>query len=323
MKSVIYCVAFLIGIVPAFANADVLSVDEALNLTQNACSGIEDNLDDLKKMAGINTAVTGVGTGLGAGATIVGIKKAKIDKELNAVRLDKLRAAIEAKGEQQEPIQSESSINAFENQMRSYIPYDLEEEEDGTETVKPVDPEQEKLEKQSKKLGNWRTGLLGGTTATGVAGAIIAGNNKTDQSLRDQIEQCINAIAALKKAYTAAKMADDATFNAKEVIKACEQYKYIDLAKIDKRATGAMASSIVTAAAGATGTTVSALANSDKVRKDDTEAGQKKEKNLNTAANVLAGGTTVASAVATIFNASQISAIKQVLKVAEECSATF
>ena len=44
-----------------------------------------------------------------------------------------------------------------------------------------------------------------------------------------------------------------------------------------------------------------------------------KEKNLNTAANVLAGGTTAASLSATIFNATQISAIKRAATVADEC----
>lgn len=61
------------------------------------------------------------------------------------------------------------------------------------------------------------------------------------------------------------------------------------------------------------------MANSDKVRNDNTDSGKQKEKNLNTASNVLAGTTTVASAAATVFNATQISAIKRVVSVAEKC----
>jgi hypothetical protein len=49
------------------------------------------------------------------------------------------------------------------------------------------------------------------------------------------------------------------------------------------------------------------------------EGDANKEKNLNTAANVLAGGTTVASGVATVFNATQISAIKRAAAVADGC----
>ena len=81
-----------------------------------------------------------------------------------------------------------------------------------------------------------------------------------------------------------------------------------------------MASSIVGAGTGVVGTITSALANSDKIRNDDSERGQQKEKNLNTSANVLAVGSTVASATATVFNATQIKAIKDVAKVASQCS---
>ena len=59
----------------------------------------------------------------------------------------------------------------------------------------------------------------------------------------------------------------------------------------------------------------SASANSQSVRDGDVA----REKNLNTAANVLAGGTTVASGVATVFNATQINAIKRATTVAEAC----
>ena len=51
------------------------------------------------------------------------------------------------------------------------------------------------------------------------------------------------------------------------------------------------------------------------MRKGDSQ----KEKNLNTASNVLAGGTTVASGVAVVFNATQIGAIKRAANVADEC----
>jgi len=62
------------------------------------------------------------------------------------------------------------------------------------------------------------------------------------------------------------------------------------------------------------------MANTDKIRDDNTDSGKQKEKNLNTAANVLSGATTVASATATVFNATQISAIKKVATVAQKCT---
>ena len=67
------------------------------------------------------------------------------------------------------------------------------------------------------------------------------------------------------------------------------------------------------------GTVTSAIANTDCVRSDSSVAGIEKEKKLNTVANVLAGGTTIASVTATVFNATQISAIKRAVVIADEC----
>ena len=71
---------------------------------------------------------------------------------------------------------------------------------------------------------------------------------------------------------------------------------------------------------GLAGTLTSASANSDKVRDDNSDSGKQKEKTLNTASNVLAGATAAASATATVFNATQIKAIKQVAEVASKCT---
>ena len=79
---------FLLLLFLSPACADVLSLDDALRATYSACVGIDDNLAELKKMAGINTAVTGVGTGLNVGATVVGV--VKTGKDAEAVKLEKL-----------------------------------------------------------------------------------------------------------------------------------------------------------------------------------------------------------------------------------------
>lgn len=69
------------------AKADVLDLNTALQNTYIACVGIDDNLADLKKMAGINTAVTAVGTATGGAATVIGLVKASKDKQI--ARLEK------------------------------------------------------------------------------------------------------------------------------------------------------------------------------------------------------------------------------------------
>ena len=107
---------------------------------------------------------------------------------------------------------------------------------------------------------------------------------------------------------------------ARDILALCDEYNYVDISKITNRAKGAMISSIVGATTGAVGTVTSAMANSNKIRNDNTDSGKNKEKNLNTAANVLSGATAAASATATVFNATQISAIKKVASVAEKCT---
>ena len=81
-------------------------------------------------------------------------------------------------------------------------------------------------------------------------------------------------------------------------------------------------SSIGTATAGA-GTITSALANSKKVRNDDSEDGKKKEKNLNTASNILAGVTMGTSGASTALSAVQISKAKKDSEMAEKCESAL
>ena len=293
-----------------FAQADILPLNDALRAIYTACIGIDDSLADLKKMAGINTAVTAVGTAAGAGATVVGLVKASKDKE--AEELEKLIKELhELEDGKDEPSDAEvaSFLKEFESSYDSAI-------KDLTTAQAKLD----ELNKQSKKLGNWRTGLMVGNTATNVAGAIIAGNNKVDDDLQAQIDSCKKAVDELQRSMMQARFDGEDISEAQGIVNACKEYNYVDISPINKRGKGAMISSIVGATTGVAGTVTSSMANTDATRNDNTDAGKQKEKNLNTASNVLAGASTVASATATVFNATQISAIKKVATVAEKCT---
>lgn len=293
------------------ANADVLALEDALRATYVSCVGIDNKLSDLKTMAGINTAVTGVGTALGAGATVVGIVKANKDNRI---------AELEKELEKLHDIQADNSFNAPDRQELLGI-VDAYYEENKNPN-KEIEDEIEKLTDQSKTLGNWRTGLMAGNTTTNIAGAIIAGNNKVDDDLQKNIDNCRAAVEDLRQSIPRARVegADQSMLSeANEIISACSEYDFVDISPINNRAKGAMISSIIGATTGVVGTVTSAVANTDKTRNDNSESGKQKEKNLNTAANVLAGASTAASGVATVFNATQISAIKKVVSVAQKC----
>ena len=293
---------------PFIASANMLPLDDALRATYIACVGIDDELSDLKVKAGINTAVTAVGTAAGVGATVTGIVKASKDKQIEQLEMERLRKIAES------GTNSNASNGKIEDNLLAIQSYYDAHKNDTP--ASDIDTEIDKLTEQSKKLGNWRTGLLAGSTATNIAGAAISGTNKVSVGLKEQINSCISAVDSLQQSIMQARLNGEDITEAQSIVDACSEYKYVDVSKIDNRAKGAMISSVVGATTGLAGTITSATANSKDVRDGDSD----KEKNLNTTANVLSGVTTAASATATVFNATQISAIKKVAEVAEKCT---
>lgn len=310
MRKRLYFLFCCLSLYVPFAHADVLPLDDALRATYNACVGIDDELADLKKMAGINTAVTAVGTATGGAATVVGLVKVSKDKE--AEELERLiKELSEMEDDKDEPTEEEKS--AFLTEFNTSY----------NEAINDLETAQEKLKdlnKQSKSLGNWRTGLIAGSTATNVASAIIANKNKVDEDLQTQIDNCKSSVKDLNSAIVQARFNGEDVSEAQSIYTACREYDYVDITPINKRSKGATISSAIGATTGIAGTVTSAMANTDTTRNDNTDSGKQKEKNLNTAANVLSGATTIASGAATVFNATQISAIKKVATVASKCT---
>lgn len=308
-----YKIPFILSVLCASTgtlHADILPLNDALRATYTACIGIDENLADLKKMAGINTAITSVGTATGIGATVTGIVKSSKDAEIE--ELEKILEEIDKMHQETTPL-TDAEFVTFMSEFNSVYNTTLNNKES-------IQSEIDKLEKQSKSLGNWRTGLMAGSTATNLAGAIIASKNTTDGEITEQIEACKVAVNNLRQSIVQARISGENISEAEQIANACGQYEFIDLSKINTKAKGAMISSAIGTATGLTGTIVSASANTDNVRSDNTADGKQKEKNLNLTSNILAGATTAASATATVFNATQISAIKKVAEVATNCT---
>ena len=165
----------------------MLPLDDALRATYVACVGIDDELIELKKMAGINTAVTGAGTAVNTGATVVGIVKANKDKQVEGFeRL--IQELSEMEDDKEAP--TEEQVNQWRREF--------DESFESGKSEKALTEQVTKLNQQSKSLGNWRTGLLAGATVTNVAGAIISGKNKVDADLQIQIDSCRISVKSLK-----------------------------------------------------------------------------------------------------------------------------
>jgi hypothetical protein len=65
---------------------------------------------------------------------------------------------------------------------------------------------------------------------------------------------------------------------------------------------------------------VSAVANTDEIRSDESKEGQRKEKGLNLAANIMAGVTTAASLASTILGAVSIAELDKSAEAAKRCA---
>ncbi|MDR1826449.1 MAG: hypothetical protein LBQ49_02030, partial [Rickettsiales bacterium] len=106
-RSLLFAVCCLLCVDPAFA----LALDAALVSADKNCGGVYEEIGRLKKMAGINTVVTGIGTAAGVGAVATGfagsrkmdrllakLKEAEKENPARPTReeLEELNADIEA-----------------------------------------------------------------------------------------------------------------------------------------------------------------------------------------------------------------------------------
>ena len=322
MKSVF--IGLVAAMVVCGANAaDFSALDVSIQNVRAACNGLSGQMNELKRMAGINTAVTGVGTLASGGATVAGVVKSNVDAQADEIQdwLDRFKnQPTDTSGNPKidmAAIDKEELMNMVASSGAIAV---------GGADLSEIAAKKDELDQktqQSKTLGNVRTGLLATGTVTNIAGAVIAGKNRTQGGLSEMINDCIDAVRALENAkmqmYVAGTVTADDVARADKIIDACGGYKTVDLSVVDNRAKGATISSGIGAATGLAGTITSGVANSTQTRGGD----EVREKNLNTASNVLGGATTAASLTATIFNATQINAVKNLVQVADQCEAAL
>lgn len=320
MKSpikIISVVTLCLAAVPSYAT--VYDLDVAVQNVRDNCLGIGSKLGHLKTLAGVSTGVNAVGTAVGAGALAAGIVKANKDKEAEDI-IDKIVKKLQVVPANVKLATKEELLADYEAAWKEDEAANKVASGNGMpeETKKLLD-EKKKLEQESKTLGNVRTGLLATNTATQVAGAVLSSQTKASGDLKEQINKCIAAADDLKESMNQARLEGKDTTQVKRIVDACSEYKYADLSKINNLATGATVTSSIGAVAGGVGTITSAVANTDSTRNDNTKAGKEKEKNLNTASNVLSGVSTATSAVSTVLNGVHIATIKKVVSTADNC----
>ena len=307
-----FAVFALMGIVSsAHAAADL---NAALSAARESCVGISEELNQMKTMAGIGTAVSAAGTVAGGAAVATGVMKAKVDEQ------NKKDISIQAAWAK---FTGGTKIELSEDVKQLFLK-DMEDwAAQNSKLAKELQDMRQNsaLGQKSEKLGDVRTGALAAATLTNTAGAVVGGMNmkKAKGTLTERVAECLASVKELSNVYGQLRVTGGATpvelDKVNNIISACDEWSTVDLSKIDTRATGATVSSAAGAAFGLAGTVTSAMSNTDKMR----YSGTQKEENLNKASNALAGTATVASTTATIFNATQLSALKRASTVADAC----
>lgn len=273
-------------------------------VVQSVCSDISDSLYSVSGIAKANTAINAIGTVASGGALGTGIAKDKVDSDVKKL-MDEI---CSLGGCNEESIKSMSESTVEEVIQKFAKISDLQ---------KQVQAETER----SKKLGNWRTGLMSANVATNITSAILSGINRDKSELIQQIEACNQAVKSAVDIGRGLQQAgigpmDDPVVNKLNSITAwCGNLDTANVEKIEKQMTATMGVNIAGAAIGTAGVAVSATANSDKVRAGDAN----KEKALNTTANVLSGANIATGIVGTGLSISLIGIAKNMIKQSERC----
>lgn len=275
------------------------------NATRAVCGGLSDELQHLKNMTTGNTVVSGVGTAAAGGALYAGLSKSKIDREIE--RLE--QQICDAGGCTPDGVAAMSDADFLEHVIIPMGQIAELMEQLGNATKKSV------------RLGNWRTGLMAGATATNITSAILSGVNRDQSDLIQQITACNNAITRVANTdMVGLNPVENPIVQKLNNVKTwCSNIDADEIEKFEKQQSVAMGTSIAGTVTGVTGTVTSAIANGDNVRNDNSNHGRNKEKNLNTTANVMAGATTVFGGVSTGFNIASLTKINKIIKQVKLC----
>ena len=330
LKSKIFVPLLCFGLMTSGAHADdasdaLANAYEVYETVGQFCDGISDRLSQVSGISKVNTAVTGVGTVAAGGALYAGIKKSKTDEKV-AELAKKLCDGGGCDPNKVEAMSDDEFFNKILPKLVALI--EAHQENEAAEKLALRTELNEKVA-ESKRLGNWRTGLLAGTVGTNVASAIISGLNKDQSDLIQQVTACNAAVAKLREAHQSAlaagvnPMENPVMMSFSSTLKRCGTLNTADVEKIEKRMTVVMGTSIGGAVIGAVGTGTSIAANTDAIRNDNTDEGKSKEKTLNTIANVAAGANVATGLVETGFNISLISLTKDLMRSAQECENTL
>ena len=308
------------------------ALDDMYNVYESVrtfCGGLTADLSQLTGISIANAVTTGVGTATATGALATGIAKANTDKKVDEMSAQIAEIICEKGGCDADTIETMSDQEFADIILPLLIEAISAENYDSIKSAMSMKIEQDRAIAKSKRFGNWRTGLLAGNTATSIASAVMAGLNRDQSELIMHVTACNQAVQKLKDANQAAIAAginpiDNPYMQGfRETMDKCGTLNLADVEKIEKQIKVVMGTGITGGVVGAVGVGTSVAANTNKIRNDNTDAGKKKEKTLNTVANIASGTNVVIGAVGTGFNISLINLTKKMMRAAQQCEETL
>ena len=256
------------------------NVNNEIENVKTNCTGIKANLDTIFGLSTATAISSGIGTITATGALAVGIIKNKKDYKLDELTL------------KNNPAEFEKNFNEL------------------------VDDIKASMKKTSNTLGNIRTGLMAGTTATSaISTGTSIGSAISADKLAKKMENCnisLQSLQIAKNAIEAEENFDKSSVqNANSILSICKEYDKENIKQLkNMMTTSAVVSAIGTGVSG-TGTITSAMANKEK--------NKEKAKKLDTASNILAGVAIGTSGTSTTLSAISIQKAKKDSEMATEC----
>ena len=188
-----FSVLALMGIMSS-AHAAV-DLDAALSKVRASCGGISEELNTMRAMAGIGTAVSAAGAATGVAAVATGVMKSQTENKISELNQAKIWEEIVATNNNCETVNGVKLCSIDPSTVSDILAkYGVELEgnsisEEGIKTAQQN--AYNSLDKKSETLGNIRTGTLAATTAANIAGVAVGGVNmkKARGSLTEQVSE--------------------------------------------------------------------------------------------------------------------------------------
>ncbi|MGN0929790.1 MAG: hypothetical protein ACI4N3_04075 [Alphaproteobacteria bacterium] len=300
--------------------SELLSIlNQNMQEAKSSCLGIKDELKTIQVLAGVSTGASSLGTLTSGGALATGIVKSVKDKKIEESKqsnddIERLLNMSDSEFEQ-------AILNGEVSRVLSGISDDITRE-DVEEKQTELQKEIAKDESTSQTLGNVRTGLMAGSIATSATSTITSGINiKKLDDLIDKMKSCNASVNSLKTNLNnvMAEEADTDLTIYQNIANSCNDLDSNNIKDIKGVMTASTIVGGIGTATSVAGTITSALANTEKVRKDDSEEGVKKEKGLNLASNIMAGVTTGTSAGGIVLGAVTLKKLQDNVDRAERC----